>query len=270
VMRTTLLGGLLDAAGHASRHGVERIALFESGRVYLQTQTPFGQALSAAPEGATFAGETAPPAHEPHLLGCLACGPLAPTSWKGEARAAEFFELKGVLESLAAELLVGLGFEARAEPFLHPGKAASVLLDGGPIGWLGELHPLVLREWDLEAGAGFTVDLDALLAASEAGRERYEDVTTYPSVHEDIAVVVEDTTGGETVRRAVLAGGGELLRSAEIFDLYHGPQVGEGRKSLALRLEFRAPDRTLTDEEVAEARKGIEAGIGEIGGSLRE
>ena len=72
------------------------------------------------------------------------------------------------------------------------------------------------------------------------------------------------------MREAVLAGGGELLRSAEVFDLYRGEQVGEGRKSLALRLEFRAPDRTLTDEEVAERREAIEAALAEIGGSLRE
>ena len=72
------------------------------------------------------------------------------------------------------------------------------------------------------------------------------------------------------VRSAVLDGGGELLRSAEVFDLYRGEQVGEGRKSLALRLTFRAPDRTLTDDEVAERRTAIQAAIEKIGGSLRE
>ena len=93
---------------------------------------------------------------------------------------------------------------------------------------------------------------------------------SYPAVHEDVAVVVDDDVSAERVRAAVLDGGGELLRSAEVFDLYRGEQVGEGRKSLALRLEFRAADRTLTDEEVAERRAAITAALSEIGGSLRE
>ena len=109
-----------------------------------------------------------------------------------------------------------------------------------------------------------------LIAASDAGRERYRDVITYPAVYQDIAVVVDEGAPAAEVRSAVLAGGGELLRSAEVFDLYRGEQVGEGRKSLALRLSFRAADRTLTDEVVAERRKSIESAVHKIGGSLRE
>ena len=93
---------------------------------------------------------------------------------------------------------------------------------------------------------------------------------SYPAVHQDVAVVVDDSVPAAEVRSAVLEGGGELLRSAEVFDLYRGEQLGERRKSLALRLTFRAADRTLTDEEVAERRKAIEAAVGKIGGSLRE
>ena len=93
---------------------------------------------------------------------------------------------------------------------------------------------------------------------------------SYPAVHQDVAVVVDEAVPAARVRAAVLDGGGELLRSAEIFDLYRGQQLGEGRKSLALRLSFRAPDRTLTDEEVAERRKAIEDAVAKIGGSLRE
>jgi phenylalanyl-tRNA synthetase beta chain len=140
----------------------------------------------------------------------------------------------------------------------------------GDAGWIGELHPLVCREWDVEAAAGFEVDLGQLVDASRYGREAYEDVISYPAVHQDVAVVVDEEVSAERVRAAVLEGGGELLRSARIFDLYRGEQVGEGRKSLALRLEFRAADRTLTDAEVAERREAIKAALAEIGGSLRE
>ena len=94
-------------------------------------------------------------------------------------------------------------------------------------------------------------------------------MTSFPAVHQDLAVVLPAETSSAGVRDAVLAAGGELLRSAEVFDLYEGEQLGDDRKSLALRLEFRAADRTLTDEEVAGLRGEIEARLGEIGGTLR-
>ncbi len=122
---------------------------------------------------------------------------------------------------------------------------------GAGAGWIGELHPLVCRQWDLDSAVGFEADLSALVAAASAGEETFEDVTAFPAVLQDLAVVVPDDVPAAQVRAAVLAGGGELLRAAEVFDLYAGEQLGEGRKSLALRLEFRAEDRTLTDEEVA-------------------
>jgi phenylalanyl-tRNA synthetase beta chain len=137
-------------------------------------------------------------------------------------------------------------------------------------GWLGEIHPLVCRGWDLDSAAGFEVDLAPLVAASPVGEESYEDVISYPAVHQDIAVVVDESAPAAEVRTAVLEGGGELLRSAVVFDLYRGDQLGEGRKSLALRLSFRAADRTLTDEEVAERRAAIASAVARIGGSLRE
>ena len=123
---------------------------------------------------------------------------------------------------------------------------------------------------DLDRATGFQVHLAELAAAASFGLERYEDVTTYPAVQQDLAIVVAEDVPAARVREAVLAGGGELLRSAAVFDLYRGEQVGPGRKSLALRLEFRAPDRTLTDAEVGARREAIKAALVEIGGSLRE
>ena len=143
-------------------------------------------------------------------------------------------------------------------------------LGGLEAGWLGEVHPVVCRQWDLDAAVGFQIALAELVAASSFGLERYEDVTEYPAVLQDLAVVVDEGVAAAEVREAVAAGGGELLHGATVFDLYRGEQVGEGRKSLALRLEFRAPDRTLTDAEVAERREAIKEALAEIGGSLRE
>ncbi len=257
-MRTTLLGSLLDIAARNVARGAGSLALFESARVYLTEG-----------EG-RFAGERPSPFAEPHRFAGIAVGPLAARSWRGGGETADFFAVKGVLEALAAQLGTQLDFAPGEEPFLHPGRAAAVSAGGAPVGWLGEVHPLVCRGWDIEAAVAFELDAAPLLAAATVGEESYEDVTTFPAVYQDLAVVVSAETPASEVRAAVLAGGGELLRAAEVFDLYEGEQLGENRKSLALNLEFRAPDRTLTDEEVADLREAIKAKLDAIGGTLRE
>jgi phenylalanyl-tRNA synthetase beta chain len=264
VMRTTVLGSMLDVAKGNLARGADRIALFESGRVYLSGGDGEGGGALAG----EFPGERPAPDHEPHRIGCLAAGPLA-ESWRGGSEPTDFFVLKGVLEALAGQLGARLSVEPGEEPFLHPGRAASVSFDATAAGWIGELHPLVCRDWDLEAATAFEIDLAPLLAAATAGRETFEDVTTFPAVYQDLAVLVAEDISAAELQKAVLSGGGDLLRAADVFDLYEGEQVGEGRKSLALRLEFRAADRTLTDEEVAERRAAIEAVLEKIGGSLR-
>ncbi len=285
VMRTQLLGSLLDVASRNAARGADRLALFESGRAYLsgefavvapvggqvRTREGDGGAGEAIdPLAGRFAGDQPAPVSEPHRFACLALGPLAARSWRGEPQPADFFALKGVAEALARGLGAELSFAPADQPFLHPGRAAALSAGGAPVGWLGEVHPMVCREWDLEAAVAFEIDAAPLLAAAGAGAETYEDVTTFPAVYQDLAVLVPVEVAATDVRAAVLAAGGELLRSAEVFDLFEGEQLGEGRKSLALALEFRAPDRTLTDEEVAGLREQIKAALKEIGGSLRE
>jgi len=274
LMRTTLLGGLLDAAQHNFARGAGRTLLFESGRVYLRETPP----QVGGPLAGVFPGLREAPAHEPHRIGALAVGPIRPPSWQDSAAAspadsaasgAGFFELKGVLEDACRTF----GIEPRLAPgrrsFLHPGRAASVELNGAEAGWIGELHPLVVRDWDLPGGLAFELDLGILTEAG-AMAERFEDVATFPAVYQDIAVVVGEETSAQEVTEAVVGGGGELLRSATVFDLYAGDQIGAGKKSLALKLEFRAVDRTLTDPEVAERREAIRGAVDAIGGALRE
>jgi phenylalanyl-tRNA synthetase beta chain len=266
VQRTSLLGSLLDAARYNLAHGAERVALVESARAYLREGgSPHGGVLAGK-----FAGERDAPAFEPWRIACIAAGELRAGGWRGGPVEADFYSVKGILEALAEQLGAGVDVLPGEEPFLHPGRSGRVLVVGEAVGWIGELHPLVCREWDLASAAGFEVDLAPLVAASPYGVESYEDVISYPAVLQDVAVVVDEAVPAAEVRSAVLEGAGDLLNSAEVFDLYRGEQVGEGRKSLALRLTFRAPDRTLTDEEVAECRGSIEASVKKIGGSLRE
>jgi phenylalanyl-tRNA synthetase beta chain len=274
-MRTTLLGSLLDVAQSNLARGADRVALFESGRVYLNnppTGLERSDSARLSPVGplyGDFLGDRAAPCRESHRIGSIAVGPLVVKSWRGGGEPSDFFALKGALEGLAGQLGVEISVEPAEEPFLHPGRSARVEVGGEPAGWIGELHPLVSRSWDLDAAVAFEVDLAVIVAASPAGEETFEDVTTFPAVYQDLAVVVPAEVAAARLRETVLSGGGELLHAAEVFDLYEGEQLGEGRKSLALRLEFRAPDRTLTDEEVVAQRAAIEAELAKIGGSLR-
>jgi phenylalanyl-tRNA synthetase beta chain len=277
VMRTTVLGSLLDVAQRNLARGADAVALFESGRVYLpvdpgakpQKSTPDVQNVDFDVLAGKFLGERPAPDCEPHRIGCLAVGALTANSWRGGGEPADFFALKGVLEALAGQLGATIVCETAEQPFLHSGRSATVSVGGSAAGWIGELHPLVCRTWDIEAGVGFEIDLAMLVAAATAGEETYEDVTTFPAVYQDLAVVLPTDLPAAELRQAVLRSGGELLHAADVFDLYEGEQVGEGRKSLALRLEFRAADRTLTDDEVSEQRAAIEAALEKIGGSLR-
>jgi phenylalanyl-tRNA synthetase beta chain len=270
VMRPLLLPGLLDAARHNTAHGRAGVALFESAHTYL----PAG-ALEPAPDGSP--GGATPAAEQHHLAALIT--EATPAGWRTPAREADFYAGKALLEALLeAAGIAGwrLGEVAPAaaggvRPFLHPGRQASVLTaEGVEVGWIGELHPLVLREWELQ-GTVTAFELDAgLLHELTAGRiATYSDVTSFPAVLQDIAVIVPDDVPAARLAEVVRAGAGDLLADLRVFDLYHGEQVGEGNKSLALRLEFRAPDRTLTDEEVAERRAAIEKELESIGGRLR-
>ena len=268
-LRTSMLGSLLDSAAYNLARGAGSVALFESGRVYLPEPMSFSGERPA--EGDQFAGERPPPAFEPHRIAAVAVGTLRRPGWRDPGVPADFFAVKGVLEGLAQQLGVEVAAEPVDHPFLHPGRAAWATLDGRNVGWIGEIHPLVLREWEIEGPAsGFEIDLAELLAASDAGQERYRDVTTHPAVFQDLAVVVDAGVPAAEVSAAVRSGGGELLRSVQVFDVYTGEQAGEGHKSLAMRLEFSASDRTLTDDEVAQRREAIKAALEKIGGSLRE
>jgi phenylalanyl-tRNA synthetase beta chain len=262
VMRPLLLPGLLDAARHNAAHGRAGVALFESAHAY----QPAGP-LEPAPEGSPAA---ATPADEHHHLAAVLTE-ASPAGWRTPAGEADFYTAKALLEAVmgAAQIDFKLGDGGR--PFLHPGRSASVVTgEGVELGWIGELHPLVLRAWELQGPASaFELDAGLLHELTQGRVATYSDVTSFPAVLQDIAVIVPEDVPAARLAEVVRAGAGELLASLKVFDLYHGEQVGEGNKSLALRLEFRAPDRTLTDEEVAERRAAIERELDSIGGRLR-
>jgi phenylalanyl-tRNA synthetase beta chain len=257
VLRTMVLGSLLDATRHNVARGNADLSLLEQGAVYL------------APEpGADGAGSLP---HEHRALGALVHGRLTAPSWgSAEPRQADFFSAKGLLAAVLDTLRVDWSVAPATEPFLHPGRSAQVLAGDEVLGWVGELHPLVARTWDLEGvAAGFELDLDRVVAHAVAV-PRFRDLTSFPPVRLDLAVVLGDDVAAGDVLSAVRGAGGKLLQDVRVFDVYRGAQVGEGRKSLALALTFQAADRTLSDEDVAPARaKVVKALTEQVGGELR-
>ncbi|MEA2153782.1 MAG: phenylalanyl-tRNA synthetase beta chain, partial [Solirubrobacteraceae bacterium] len=251
IMRPTLLGSLMDAAQHnVARNGPD-IAIFESGTVY--------RATAAGDERA---------ADEHHGLGVLLSGSLTPRSWRGEPAQADFFAAKALLAALLDQLHVDWSVQERTWPFLHPGRSAVVRAGGQPLGFVGELHPLVAGAWDLERTAAFAIDVGKLAAASPEAIP-FTPFPAVPSLRQDLAVVLPDDVAAAQVLASAREAAGELLADVNVFDVYAGEQVGEGRRSLALALSFRAPDRTLTEEDVAPARERIVVALGELGGELR-
>ncbi len=264
VMRPLLLPGLLDAAQRNAAHGTAAVVLFESAHVY----EPDGDldAPVGSPEGATPATE------RHHLAGLIT--ESSPATWRSQAGAADFYSAKGYVAALLAVAGLKLVVEPTADlPYLHPGRAARALVDAGgelvDVGWIGELHPLVAREWDLVDVAGFELDIDVIAELTDGVLATYADVTSFPAVLQDIAVVAPSDVSAATVEATVTKAGGDLLAATGVFDVYEGEQVGEGNRSLALRLEFRAPDRTLTEDEVVERRNAIVAALEQIGGQIR-
>ncbi len=264
VMRTTLLGSLLGAARRNLSRGAERVALFESGRVYLPAAE-----VGPGPLGGDFPGHRRPPANEPQQLGVLISGPLDPPSWSAASEPVGFFALKGVLERLAAGLGVSAEVRPGAQPFLHPGRSGEVLIAGQPAGWIGEVHPAVAADWDMDGCLAFEISLARLVDGSPLGKETYRDFTAFPPVDRDLAVVVGEDVAASAVLAAAEEAGGDLLSGVSIFDLYRGQGIAADEKSIALRLRFRAPDRTLSDEEVEPVWNSVVAALEGLGGRLR-
>ena len=182
-MRTTLLGSLLDAARRNLSRDAERVALFESGRVYLDARHDEGDSDDAGPLAGAFAGERPAPFVEPQRLGCAGGRPADARLVAGRGRARRLLRAQGRAGGTGGAARRGACLRARrrAVPASGPRREGARRRDA-TAGWIGELHPLVCREWDLEAAVGFEVALSTLVDAASAGEETFEDVTTFPAV----------------------------------------------------------------------------------------
>lgn len=244
ILRRTLLPGLLAVAKY-NLESTDRVAMFELGAVYLPRE---GQQLP----------------HEPTRLAIVLTGRRGTSAWDQPAEKlphADFFDLKGVVEQLAADLhLPKVTFQpAKSVPHLHPGRAAELLVNGQPVGTFGELHPKAAKAFDFKDRAVQVAELDlAALLALVPERYAYRPFSTYPPAKRDLAVVVAEDLPSEKVKAELVAAGGDLLAGVELFDVYQGPNIPAGTKSLAFALAYQAPDRTLGDKEIQKAHEKVE------------
>jgi phenylalanyl-tRNA synthetase beta chain len=251
VMRTTLIGGLVGVLAANRKRQTERVRVFEIGRVF--SRDPAGQPVAGF--------------RQPQRVGGLWAGSALPEQWGAPTRPVDFFDVKGDLEALLGAPS-RLTFAKAEHPALHPGRSANVLLDGQEIGIVGELHPKWVQKYELAtAPVVFEVELDAWLAAA---MPNYREVSRFPAVTRDLALVVGRDQPVEPLLGALISRAPAIVSDVRLFDLYQGKGLPEGQKSLAFRIVMQHTERTLEDAEVeAGVADLIEVARKEFGAVLR-
>jgi phenylalanyl-tRNA synthetase beta chain len=244
VMRSSLLGGLLGALRANLARKQPRVRLFEVG--------------------GCFAAEAGSYVQHERVAG-LAYGSALPEQWGTAARNVDFYDMKGDIEALFSPHL--LDFEAARHPASHPGRSARILLDGRAIGWIGELHPQWQQQYDLaQAAVWFEVGLDAWVQGSVP---KAVDVSRFPAVRRDLAVVVDGEVTAQSLLQAMQAEKVPHVIELALFDLYRGKGVEHGKKSLAFRVLLQDTQKTLTDAEIDQSIARLLAVLQQLGAQLR-
>lgn len=230
VMRSSLIGGLVGVLAGNLKRQIERVRVFELGRVFFadaQAETGYRQPLR---------------------LAFLAAGPVVPEQWGVPRREVDFYDVKGDLEALCAPRR--LQFVRSDHPALHPGRSSRVLLDGREVGVLGELHPRWVQRYELGRPPVLCeIELELLL---EAPLPSYAEVSRFPAVQRDIALVVPQSCAADELTAALWSAAGDSVREIRLFDVYQGKGIAVGCKSLAFRILMQDTRKTLSDSEADE------------------
>ena len=248
VLRPSLLAGLIDSAAHNRRRGRKDVRLFETGSRYL-------------------------PSGEGRAVGLAWCGAAVPGHWSTPGRDVDFFDVKGAVELICAAFgITAAEFVPAERAYLVPGRGAEVRVGATALGVLGQLAPAVAEARGLPAGEAICVaEIDTdVLGALAAGHElRAESLPRFPSIVRDLSILVDEALPAAAVRGTIRSSAPPTLASILEFDRYHGKGVPDGRVSLSLRLTFRSPERTLTDDEVHEGMGRIVEALGVAHGAER-
>lgn len=244
IMKTQALNGMLTSLATNYNRKNKNVRLYEIGNIYIPKALP----LTELPDERTQ-----------FTLGMYGDG--------------DFFTMKGVVEEFFEK--AGLGGRITYDPedkkpFLHPGRQADIIYDGVKVGYLGEVHPQVCENYNI-GDRVYYADIDMPYIVEHACFDKkYEGIAKFPTSTRDISLVVDKEVLIGTMENAIIKKGGKLLESCELFDIYEGEQVGEGKKSVAFSLVFRAKDRTLSDTEISEIMDKILAELTRLGAVLRQ
>lgn len=244
IMRTISLNGMMTSLASNYNRRNKDVRLYELGNIYLPHQFPLTER---------------PDERMQFTLGMYGEG--------------DFYTMKGVIE----EFFDAVGMKKKAlydpnagKPFLHPGRQADIVYDGETVGYLGEVHPVVCKNYDIAAKVYVAV-LDMPLIVNKTTFDRkYEGIAKYPAVSRDISMVVPKNVLAGQIEAMIAQRGGKILESYQLFDIYEGEQIKEGFKSVAYSITFRAKDRTLEESDVSGAMKKILNGLEGLGIELRQ
>jgi len=252
-LRPTMLPSLLNAVRFNLSHGAPSVALFETGRVFVARPAVGDPRL---PE-------------QVDRLAWVAVGPIGVSTLGEPGLDADGRISLGVLRHLGGALGIdGIAVTAATPPGYHPGRTAAVTLNGAPIGYVGELSPTVAAGYEISGRVAVAeLDLDPLLAP--LGLVQSESPSVYPPVDFDLSFLVPDSIPVSSVLGATLDAGGVMVESAHVFDEFRGAGIPEGSRALAIRYRLRAPDRTLTNEEVSPMREAMIEAAATVDAQLR-
>ena len=270
-LATTLLPALLEALGRNVSRGLVDVALYALAQVVRPTEQTRGVGLipvDRRPTDAEIAMLDASLPRQPQHVAAVLAGlrePRGPWGPGRRAEAADAFEAVRIIARAS-----GVDVNLRAAQYLpwHPGRCAEVLVGETPVGHAGQLHPGVVERSGLPKGTcAIELNLDAIPSVEALPAPR---VSPFPAVFQDVSLVVSSDVPAQAVEDAVREGAGELLEDIQLFDVFTGPQIGEDRKSLTFALRFRAPDRTLTEDDASAARDAaVRCAVERAGAVLR-
>lgn len=252
ILRPSLLPGLLRVLRHNRARGRADVAVFESGRVFHHIPWPTDRRVP----------------DQPNRLGIAAIGSAGDRDLTGRGRPADVHTMTALIRAMSSAMALDLTLEQGTAPGMHPTRTAVVSASGTPIGLAGELHPITAHAFELdERVAVAELDLDRLVEARLD--PAYRPVSPYPPVDFDLSFEVDEATAAAELEHIVAAAGGDLVEWTMVFDEFRGGSLPAERKALAIRVRLRAPDRTLTAEEIGAVRSTMVGAAADSGAALR-
>jgi len=247
-LRTTLLPSMLELAAYNNNHKNESIQLFELGKVFLPKQLPIEELPL-----------------EKIMVAGIAYGSVHNNHWSYKSISVDFYYVKGIVEGIFDYFGIPhslIEFKPVSKPSMHPGQTASIIVNNKEIGYIGQLHPKVIKIYDLPKAFYFEIDYQAILEIANL-KIQYQRLPKYPTIKRDLAMVINQQVNAQDIKKSIIKYGTELLTGVQLFDVYAGKGIADGKKSLAYSLTFNDPNKTLTDEEVQTVINKIVTGLEE-------